>query len=125
MTILANNEPYGVVGWKNRIEITTEEKEVNTSAMLIIMRSFGTLADVRIDYETKQAANVSQMERVAIPGVDYFTKKSYLIMKRGEREAAVYIKVRHVSNGFNFLRIRLCNDSLMFSSKTNNNESDG
>lgn len=100
MTVFANDEPYGVVGWKNRIEITTREKEVNSSVLLIISRSFGTLADIRIYYETVQAANVSQNERVAVPGIDYFAQTSSIMMKRGEREAVVYIKVRHVSEPF-------------------------
>ena len=98
VTILANNEPYGVVGWKNRLEITTEDKEVNSSALLIIRREHGALADIRVDYQTKQAVSVSQNERVAIPGVDYFTKRSFVVMKKDAREAIVYIKVRHVSN---------------------------
>ena len=98
VTILANNDPYGAVGWKNRIEITTKEKEVNSSAVLIISRDFGTLADIRIDYETKQAVNVTQNERIAIPGVDYFSKRSSVVMKKDQREVIVYIKVRHVSN---------------------------
>ena len=99
VTILANNDPYGLLGWKNLIEVTTEEKEVNSSAMLIIRRTFGKLADIRVDYETKQAVNVSQNERIAIPGIDYFTKRSFVLMKQNEGEAIVSIKVRHVSNG--------------------------
>ena len=99
VTILANNDPYGVVGWKNLIEVTTEEKEVNSSAMLIIRRESGRLAEIRVDYETKQAVNVSQNERIAIPGIDYFTKRSFVLMKKDEGEAIVYINVRHVSNG--------------------------
>lgn len=98
VTIVANNEPYGVVGWKNRIEITTEEKEVNASALLVISREFGTLGDIRVDYETKQPTNVSLNERIAIPGIDYTTKKSFLIMRKGQKEAIVYIQVRHVSD---------------------------
>ena len=98
VTILANNDPYGVVSWKNRFEITTEEKEVNSSAVLILSRAFGALGDIMVAYETQQAVNVSRNERKATPGVDYFTQKSTVLIRQGVKEAIVYIKVRHVSN---------------------------
>ena len=100
VTILANNDPYGIIGWKNRIEITTEETEVNSSALLVINRQAGALGDVMVMYETQQALNVSTNERAAIPNVDYFTQRSSVLMTAGRREALIYIKVRHVSLRF-------------------------
>ena len=97
MTVLANNDPYGVVRWKNRLEITTEETESNSTALLVISRLRGSLGDIRISYETTQASRVAQKERIAVAGVDYFSKKDSVLMRQGSSEALVFIKVRHVS----------------------------
>eukprot|EP00794_Sanderia_malayensis_P009868 gene9868-10878_t len=115
VTISANDDPYGVVQWKNQVEVTTQQKEVNSSAILVISRLFGTFGDILVYYETMQATSVSGSERIAIPGIDYFSKKSSVLMNQGAKEAIVYVKVRHDNNtGVNeVFHVKITNVSLV------------
>ena len=97
VTVMANDDPYGVIRWKSPVEITTEQKEVNSSVLLVISRHYGSFGDILVSYETYQASSVGINERAAIPGVDYFPTNGTIVMQQGVREVYVFVKVRHVS----------------------------
>lgn len=50
VTVIANDSPYGVVSWEKSAYITTEPEGTDTTTMIHIIRSQGSLGTIRVGY---------------------------------------------------------------------------
>ena len=108
ISVMPNNHPFGVVGWKSNMVVTTQLTEHQSQVALVIERSYGAFGTILISYRTTFDNNtggvVGARERPAQPGVD-FTEVSLanLTLDEGVREGIVLIDIHHVSLVFFFL----------------------
>ena len=97
MTIIENDNPYGVIGWKERIQVTNEKIEINSSVLIIIKREAGNYGNVTVFYETVVVSDVGMKERPAIPNVDFTPVKGNVTFLERQSEVYIYIEVNYVS----------------------------
>ena len=50
VTVMANDSPHGVVAWERSSYITTEPEGTDTTTMLHVVRTQGTLGTIRVGY---------------------------------------------------------------------------
>lgn len=97
VTILQNNNPFGIFGWNNKLQITYEKDEMNSSALLVLRRTKGLFGSVNVSYTTLNANEVGLKERPAVANLDYTAASSSVVFTDGQTEAYAYIEVKHVS----------------------------
>ena len=98
LIIPANDDPYGVVSWKNTLIISQEDGPMDTTLPVYIMRQFGVIGDVVVSYETVQLSSVfHDDERVARPGDDYQAVRSTVEIPAGHNSTQITLNVSHVS----------------------------
>ena len=98
LIIPANDDPYGVISWKNTLIISQEAVPTNTTLSVYIMRQFGVIGDIVVSYETVQVSSVAHDdERVAMPGVDYVAVRSTVEIPAGHNSTQINLDVTHVS----------------------------
>ena len=98
LIIPANDDPYGVISWKNTLIISQEDGPKNTSLSVYIMRQFGLIGDVVVSYETVQLSSVAHDdEREAMPGVDYQAVRGTVEIPAGLNLTQITLDVTHVS----------------------------
>lgn len=98
LIIPANDDPYGVISWKNTLIISQEDGPKNTTLSVYIMREFGLIGDVVVSYETVQLSSVAHDdEDEAIPGVDYQAVRSTVEIPAGHNLTQITLDVTHVS----------------------------
>ena len=98
LIIPANDDPYGVISWKNTLIISQEAVPTTTTLSVNIMRQFGVIGDIVVSYETVQLSSVAHDdERVAMPGVDYVAVRSTVEIPAGHNSTQINLDVTHVS----------------------------
>ena len=97
VTIIENDNPYGVIGWKENIQVTNEKTEINSSVLIIIKREEGNYGDVSVFYETVVVKEVGVKERPAVPNVDFTPVKGSVTFSDRQSEVYIEIEVNHVS----------------------------
>lgn len=98
LIVPANDDPYGVISWKNTLIISQEDGPKNTTLSVYIMRQFGVIGDIVVSYETVQLSSVAHDdERVAMPGVDYVSVRSTVEIPAGQNLTQITLDVTHVS----------------------------
>lgn len=98
LIIPANDDPYGVISWKNTLIISQEDGPKNTTLSVYIMREFGLIGDVVVSYETVQLSSVAHDdEDEAKPGVDYQAVRSIVEIPAGHNSTQITLDVTHVS----------------------------
>ena len=98
LVIPANDDPYGMIGWKNTLYISQEDGPKNTTLSIHIMRWFGLIGDILVSYETVQLSNVNHSDdRVALPGVDYKALKNTVEIPAGQNSTQITLDITHVS----------------------------
>ncbi len=105
LIIPANDDPHGVISWKNTLVISQEDGPKNTTLSVYIMRHYGLIGDIVVSYETVQLAGVAHAdERVAMPGVDYRAVRGTVEIPAGHNSTQITLDVAHVS----LVYCRLC-----------------
>ena len=98
LIIPANDDPYGVISWKNTLIISQEDGPTDTTLSVYITRQFGVIGDVVVSYETVQLSSVPYGdERVARPGFDYQAVRSTVEIPAGLNSTQINLDVTHVS----------------------------
>lgn len=98
LIIPANDDPHGVISWKNTLIISQEDGPKNTTLSVYIMRQFGLLEDIVVAYETVELSSVPHDdERVAMPDVDYKAVRSTVDIPAGQNSTQITLDVTHVS----------------------------
>lgn len=98
LIIPANDEPHGVISWRNAVVISQEEGPKNVTLSLFIMRQFGLIGDIVVAYETVQLSSIANDdERAAVPGVDFTAVKSTVDIPAGVNSTQITLDVTHVS----------------------------
>lgn len=98
LIIPANDDPHGVISWKDTLIISQEDGPKNTTLSVYIMRQFGLLGDIVVAYETVKLLSVPHDdERVAIPGDDYIAVRSTVDIPAGHNSTQISLDVTHVS----------------------------
>ena len=98
LIIPANDDPHGVISWKNTLVLSQEDGPKNITLSVYIMRQLGLIGDVVVSYETVQLTNVPHSdERVAMPGVDYEAVKSSVEIPAGQNLTYITLDIAHVS----------------------------
>ena len=100
LIIPANDDPHGVISWKDTLVLSQEDSPKNTTLSVYITRQFGFIGDIVVSYETVQLSGVSHSDdRVAMPGVDYKAVKSTVEIPAGQNSTQINLEVAHVSTG--------------------------
>lgn len=98
LIIPANDDPHGVISWKNTLIISQEDGPKNTTLSVYIMRQFGLLGDIVVAYETVKLLSVPHDdELVAMPYVDYKAVRSTVDIPAGHNSTQITLNVTHVS----------------------------
>ena len=97
VTIIENDNPYGVIGWKEKIQVTNEKTDINSSVLITIKREEGNYGNVAVFYETVVLNEVGVKERPAVPTVDFTPVKGNVTFSNRESEVYIEIEVNHVS----------------------------
>ena len=98
LIIPANDDPHGVVSWKNTLIISQEDGPKNATLSVYIMRQFGLIGDIVVSYETVQVSSVPHDdERVAMAGDDYKAVRSTVQIPAGHNSTQITLDVTHVS----------------------------
>ncbi len=98
LIIPANDDPHGVISWKNTLVISQEDGPKNTTLSVYIMRQFGLIGDIVVSYETVQLSSVAHVdERVAMPGIDYKAVRGTVEIPAGHNSTQITLDVAHVS----------------------------
>lgn len=96
--IPANDNPHGVISWKQALVISQEDGPTNVTLSVYIMRQFGLIGDIVVSYETVQLASVANGdERVAVAGVDYKAVRSTVDIPDGVNSTQITLDIMHVS----------------------------
>nr|XP_014349406.1 PREDICTED: G-protein coupled receptor 98 [Latimeria chalumnae] len=119
LTILANDSPYGVVGWHmDSLVVLVQEPEVTAiNVTLTIVREQGFAGDVSIHYETRPNLSLQPVNQ-AQENKDYIAKDIAVILQENTAEASVTITVLpddipELQEGFlvNITDVKLVNSS--------------
>ena len=98
LVIPANDDPYGVIGWKNALLISQEDGPKNITLSVDIMRWFGAIGDILVSYETVQLPSVKYSDdRVALAGVDFKAMSHTVEIPAGRNSTQITLDVAHVS----------------------------
>lgn len=93
-----NDDPHGMISWKNTLVISQEDGPKNTTLSVHIMRRYGLIGDIVVSYETVQLLNVTHGDdRVGLPGVDYKAVRSNVEIPAGHNSTQITLDVAHVS----------------------------
>lgn len=117
LIISANDDPHGVISWKNTLVISQEDGPKSTTFSVYIMRQFGVIGDIVVSYETVQLSSVPHDdERVAVPGVDYKAVTSTVEIPAGHNSTQITLDVTHVSlDRLAIVRVFITSSFLCFS----------
>ncbi len=96
VTVQASDAPHGVVSWLPAIVMVTEVEGVDSVAMLSLVREFGSIGAIIIEYSTS-VASLFPSERQAAALVDFVPSSGEVVMGDGVREASVDVTILHVS----------------------------
>ena len=107
ISVMPNNNAFGVVGWKSNTVVTTQFTEHQSQVALVIERSYGAYGTILISYRTTVSNDtgvvIGPREKLAQPGVDYVEVISgNLTLDEGVREGIVLVGINHVSEYFLF-----------------------
>ena len=98
LIIPANDDPYGVISWKNTLIISQEDGPKDATLSVYIMRQYGVIGDIVVSYETVRLSSVpNDDERVAMPGVDFQAVRSTVEIQAGNNSTQITLDVTHVS----------------------------
>ena len=98
LIIPANDNPHGLISWKQALVISQEDGPKNVTLSVYIMRQFGLIGDIVVSYETVQLASVANRdERVAVAGVDYKAVRSTVDIPDGVNSTQITLDIMHVS----------------------------
>ena len=101
LIIPANDNPHGLISWKEALVISQEDGPRNVTLSVYIMRQFGLIGDIAVSYETVQLESVGNSdERVAVAGVDYKAVRSTVDIPAGVNSSQITLDVMHVSGSF-------------------------
>ncbi len=96
VTVQASDAPHGVVSWLPAIVTVTEEEGVDSVVMLSLVREFGSIGAIIIEYSTS-VASFFPSEQQAAALVDFVPSSGEVVMGDGVREASVDVTILHVS----------------------------
>ena len=99
LVIPANDEPHGVITWKNVVVISQEDGPKNVTLSVYVMRLFGLIGDIVVSFETVQLSNVSynQGEQIAVAGVDFEAMQRTVDIPAGVNSTRIDLQISHVS----------------------------
>ena len=98
LVIPANDDPHGIISWKNSLIISQENGPKNVTVSVSIMRQFGLIGDLVVAYETVQLSSVANNdEQPAVPGVDYKAVTSTVDILAGMNSTQITLDISHVS----------------------------
>ena len=99
LLIPANDEPHGVIAWKNAVVISQEDGPKNVTLPVYITRQSGLIGDVVVSYETVQLSSVanSDDEEIAVAGVDFKAMRSTVEIPAGMNSTRIDLEISHVS----------------------------
>ena len=98
LVIPANDDPHGIISWKNSLIISQENGPKNVTLSVSIMRQFGLIGDLVVAYETVQNSNfANDDEQPAVPGVDYKAVTSTVDILAGMNSTQITLDISHVS----------------------------
>ncbi|PFX17387.1 G-protein coupled receptor 98 [Stylophora pistillata] len=99
LVIPANDDPYGVIGWKNTLLISQEDGPKNITLSVDIMRWFGAIGDILVSYETVQVPTAKYSDdRVALAGVDYKTMSNTVEISAGRNSTQITLDIAHYND---------------------------
>ena len=122
LVIPANDEPHGVITWKNAVVISQEDGPRNVTLSVYVMRLFGLIGDIVVSFETVQLSNVSnnQGEQIALAGVDFEAVQRTVEIPARVNWTRIDLQISHVSTNFKRgyesfpLFINSCSEALGF-----------
>lgn len=99
LVIPANDEPHGVITWKNAVVISQEDGPRNVTLSVYVMRLFGLIGDIVVSFETVQLSNVSnnQGEQIALAGVDFVAVQRTVEIPARANSTRIDLQISHVS----------------------------
>lgn len=95
LTVLANDEPHGVVAWSPILTMTEEEEGRNSEVQLTINREFGAIGAVVASYTTEVASSLPSNEQ-AQPLQDFVPTGGDVVLGDGESSATVRVTILSV-----------------------------
>ncbi|XP_068693739.1 adhesion G-protein coupled receptor V1-like isoform X3 [Montipora foliosa] len=100
LLIPANDEPHGVIAWKNAVVISQEDGPKNVTLPVYITRQSGLIGDVVVSYETVQLSSVanSDDEEIAVAGVDFKAMRSTVEIPVGMNSTRIDLEISHYTN---------------------------
>ena len=98
LVIPANDDPHGIISWKNSLIISQDNGPKNVTLSVSIMRQFGLIGDLVVAYETVQLSSVANNdEQPAVAGVDYKAVTSTVDILAGMNSTHITLDISHVS----------------------------
>ena len=99
LVIPANDEPHGVITWKNAVVISQEDGPKNVTLSVYVMRLFGLIGDIVVSFETVQLSSVSnsQGEQIAVAGIDFKAMQRAVEIPAGVNSTRIDLEITHVS----------------------------
>lgn len=98
LVIPANDDPHGIISWKNSLIISQDNGPKNVTLSVSIMRQFGLIGDLVVAYETVQLSSVANNdEQPAVAGVDYKAVSSTVDILAGMNSTHITLDISHVS----------------------------
>ena len=98
LVIPANDDPHGIISWKNSLIISQDNGPKNVTLSVSIMRQFGLIGDLVVAYETVQLSSVANNDdQPAVAEVDYKAVTSTVDILAGMNSTQITLDISHVS----------------------------
>ena len=96
ITVLANDDPHGVVSWSPAVVMTEEQEGTNSAVQLTLVREFGAIGAIVVSYTTETASSRPPNER-AQSLQDFVPAAGDVVIRDGQTSATITITILSVS----------------------------
>ncbi len=97
ITVLANDDPHGVVTWSPAVVMTEEEESGSSVVQLTLVREFGAIGTIIVSYTTEIASSLPSNER-AESLQDFVPTAGDVVIGDGETSATITVTILSVCN---------------------------
>ena len=102
ITVQANDDPHGVVGWSPTIVMVEEQEGSNNVVQLTLVREFGVIGAIVVSYTTELASNLSDTQQ-AEPLMDFVPTSGEVVIGNGESSGTISVTILQVGMMYSYL----------------------
>lgn len=92
ITVLANDDPHGVVTWSPTVVMTEEEEGGSSTVQLTLIREFGAIGAIVVSYTTEIASSLPLIEQ-AESLQDFVPAAGDVVIGDGETSATITVTI--------------------------------